>query len=132
MTMNNGGKAKNMANLFSRVISHVIIQGPIRPFFTTHILTHTCICVFWPKLENPESLYLRQSCVFWPQFTSRLGIEIFLTAGNISQFLPRCGASATAPRVLFIPLNISKVKMMCSENSARYLLRVEFRLANRF
>ena len=27
-----------------------------------------------------------------PWFTSRLGIEIFLTAGNISQFLARCGA----------------------------------------
>ena len=54
--MNNGGKAKNTANLSSHVIPHVIIQEPFRPFFITHILTYTCICVFWPKLENPEFL----------------------------------------------------------------------------
>ena len=56
IAMNNGGRQKNMANLSSHVIPHVIIQGPIRPFFTTHILTHTCICVFWPKLKNPDFL----------------------------------------------------------------------------
>ena len=66
MAMNNGGKAKNTANLSSHVIPHAIIQGPFRLFFITHILTYTCICVFWPKLENPECLYLRKSCVFWP------------------------------------------------------------------